>query len=214
MWRIGQNIARIFSAVFQPLLMPFYSLALLAVYTNFYELYLGQILRFLVPTLLFTLFIPALFIFVLRKMRYIRDSNLEYRPDRTLPYIIFIISNISLTLFFYNSHVFYWTLGLIAAPVFIAFAGLIINFFWKISAHMLGIGGLIGGVMSVCFNVKGSNPMILFAVLFILAGFLGVSRLYLRTSTAAQVYVGFIIGFVLSYASVFGGLLLMLTYLK
>lgn len=214
MWRIGQNIAKLFSAVFQPLLMPFYSLALLAVYTNFYQLYAGQILRFLIPTLLFTLLVPALFIFVLRKMRYIRDYNLEYGPDRTLPYMIFVISNISLTLFFYNSNVFYWTLGLIAAPVFIAFVGMIINFFWKISAHMLGIGGLVGGVLSVCFNVKGANPMLLFAILFVLAGLLGVCRLYLRANTAAQVYVGFIIGFVLAYASVFGGLLLMLSYLK
>ncbi|PXV62516.1 hypothetical protein CLV62_11958 [Dysgonomonas alginatilytica] len=214
MWRIGQNIAKCFSAIFQPLLMPFYSLALLAVYTNFYHMYAGQILRFLIPTLLFTLFIPALFIFVLKKMRYIRDYSLEYAPDRTLPYMIFIISNISLTLFFYNSHVFYWVLGLIAAPVFIAFTGMLINFFWKISAHMLGMGGLIGGILSVCFNVKGSNPMVLFAILFILAGILGVCRLYLRANSAAQVYVGFIIGFVLAYASVFGGLLLMLSYLK
>lgn len=214
MWRIGQNIAKFFSAIFQPLLMPFYSLALLAVYTNFYQMYFGQILRFLIPTLLFTLFIPALFIFVLKKMRYIRDYSLSYAADRTLPYIIFIISNVSLTFFFYNSHVFYWTLGLIAAPAFIAFVGMIINFFWKISAHMLGIGGLVGGVLSVCFNVKASNPMILFAILFVLAGFLGVCRLYLKANSAAQVYVGFIIGFVLAYASVFGGLLLMLSYLK
>lgn len=214
MWRIGQNIARVFSAVFQPLLMPFYSLALLAVYTNFYNLYTGQILRFLIPTLLFTFFVPALFIFVLKKMRYIRDYNLEYAPDRALPYLIFIISNISLTLFFYNSNVFFWTLGLIAAPVFIALFGMIINFFWKISAHMLGIGGLIGGVLSVCFNVKGSNPMVLFAALFVVGGLLGVCRLYLRANSAAQVYVGFLIGFVLAYASVFGGLLLMLSYLK
>lgn len=79
---------------------------------------------------------------------------------------------------------------------------------------MLGIGGLIGGILSVCFNVKGSNPMLLFAILFVLAGLLGVCRLYLRANSAAQVYVGFIIGFVLAYASVFGGLLLMLSYLK
>lgn len=209
MWRIGQNIARLFSAIFQPLLIPFYSLALLAVYTSLYQMYAGQILRFLVPTLLFTFFVPSLFIFVLKKMRYIRDYNLEYKPDRTLPYMIFIISNISLTLFFYNSHVPFWTLGLIAAPVFIAFTGMVINFFWKISAHMLGVGGLIGGVIAVCFNNKGYTPMVFLAIMFILAGLLAVCRLYLRANSAAQVYVGFIIGFVLAFASVFAGMFLM-----
>lgn len=214
MWRIGQNIAKLFSAIFSPLLMPFYSLALLAVYTSFYHLYAGQVLRFLIPTLLFTLFIPSLFIFVLKKMRYIRDYSLDYAPDRTLPYMIFIISNISLTLFFYNSHVSYWVLGLVASSVFIAFVGMILNFFWKVSAHMLGMGGLLGGVLSICFNVNGSNPMVLFAILFLLAGILGVCRLYLRANSAAQVYTGFIIGFVLAYASVFVGLLLTLTSYK
>ncbi len=213
MWKIGQGIARVYSTIFQPLLIPFYSLALLIVYTNFYQMYVGQILKFFIPTLLFTFVLPALFILVLKKMRYIRDFELSYAPDRTLPYLIFIISNVSLTLFFYNSHVFYWTLGLIAAPAIIALVGLIINFFWKISAHMMGMGGLVGGVLSVCFNVKGSNPMILFTILFILAGLLGVCRLYLRAHTAAQVYVGFILGFIIAYASVFGGVFLMLMYL-
>lgn len=214
MWRIGQNMAKLFSAIFQPLLMPFYSLALLAVYTNFYRIYAGQILKFLIPTLLFTFFIPALFIFILKKMRYIREYTLDHASDRIMPYVIFIISNISLTLFFYNSYVFYWTLGLIAAPAFVAFVGMLINFFWKISAHMLGIGGLIGGVMSVSLHVQHINPMILFSILFVLAGFLGVSRLYLRANSAAQVYVGFIIGFVLAYSSVIGGLLAANLYLK
>lgn len=200
--------------LFQPLLMPLYSIALLVLYTNFYDLYPGQMFKFLLPTVIFTFIIPSFFIFVLKKMRYIRDYALAYAPDRSLPYMIFIISNISLTLFFYNSHVFYWTLGLIAAPAIIGLVGLIINFFWKISAHMLGIGGLVGGVFSVCFNVKGTNPIALFAILLILSGLLGVCRLYLRGSSASQVYVGFILGFVLAYASVFGGLLLMFSFLK
>lgn len=214
MWRIGQNIAKLFSVALQPLLMPFYSLVLLGMYTNFYQLYPGQIFRFLIPALLFTFVIPSLFIFILREMKYIRDYNLSYAPDRILPYVIFIISNISLTLFFYNAGLFFWTLGLVAAPIFVAFIGMIINFFWKISAHMLGIGGLVGSILSVCFNVKSINPIVLFAILFLLAGMLGVCRLYLKANSAAQVYAGFVVGFLVAYASVFGGLLMMLFFFK
>lgn len=214
MWKIGSSIAKVYSFIFQPFLMPFYSLALLFVYTNFFNLYIGQTLRFLLPVLVFTFVIPSLFTIVLVKMRYVKDLFLSTQSERILPYMIFFVSNLSLTFFFYQAHVMFWFLGLIAAPAIIAFIGLIINFFWKISAHMLGIGGVIGGVLSVCFHVKATSPILLFSILFVIAGFLGVSRLYLKASTAAQVYVGFLLGLVIAYGSVFGGLVLMLSFLK
>lgn len=214
MWRIGSSIAKVYSFILQPFLMPFYSLALLFVYTNFFNLYIGQTFRFLLPVLVFTFIIPSLFTIVLVKMRYVKDVFLTDRSERILPYMIFIVSNLSLAYFFYQSHVMFWFLGLVAAPAIIAFIGLIVNFFWKISAHMLGIGGVIGGVLSVCFHVKATSPIFLFAILFILAGFLGVSRLYLKASTPAQVYVGFLLGLAVGYGAVFGGLVLMLSFLK
>lgn len=211
MWILGRNLARFFSVLLQPLLMPLYSVALLFLYTNFYELYNKQVFAFLLPIFVSTFAIPGLFIVVMKNLRYIRDYNLSERLDRTLPYLIFIISNVSLCYFFYSWQIFFWFLGLIIAPALIAFVGMLINFFWKISAHLLGMGGLIGGILSVCFHVKGINPSGLFIILFVLAGFLGVSRLYLRANTAAQVYVGFILGFLIAYFSVFGGFWVMST---
>jgi hypothetical protein len=204
MWILGSNIAKSFSVVLQPLLMPLYSVALLFVYTNFYVMYNGQVLAFLFPVVLLTFVIPGAFIVILKNMRYIKDYNLSNRFDRTLPYLIFIVSNISLIYFFSKVQVPFWFLGLIISPGLIALVALIINFFWKISVHMLGIGGLIGSVISICFNIRGSNPYGLFIMLFILAGCLGVSRLYLRANSAAQVYIGFIIGFAIAYLATSG----------
>ena len=70
---------------------------------------------------------------------------------------------------------------------------------------MMGIGGLIGCTLSVCYNIKGLNPFVLFIILFILAGCLGVSRLVLKRHTPAQVYIGFLVGFVISYLCVWIG---------
>lgn len=204
--RFNDSLAKSFSVVLQPLLMPFYSVALLFVYANFNALFYSYAWRFLLPVLVLTFVIPALFVGVLYKLKYIRDMSLSNQTDRILPYLIFIFANGSLFFFFYSSQIFYWFLGLLAAPIVIALGGLIINFFWKISTHLMAIGGLIGGVMAVSFHVKNSNPYILFAALFILAGFLGVSRLYLRANSAAQIYVGFLFGFLVAYASVLGGL--------
>jgi len=203
MWRVGILMSKIISFILQPLLMPLYSVSLLFIYTNFFEVYHNQLLRFLIPIFTFSFFLPLLFIIVLWRLKYIRNLDDVTPSERVFPYLIFFTSNISLVYFFYSAGLYYWFLGLVAAPAVIALVGLIINFFWKISAHMLGIGGLIGGVLSVAFNVKGINPWILFVILFILAGILGVCRLYLRKSTPAQIYAGFIIGMVLAFGTVF-----------
>ena len=69
----------------------------------------------------------------------------------------------------------------------------------------MAIGGMIGCILSVCYNIKGLNLPVLFMILFILAGCLGVSRLMLNKSTPAQVYVGFLVGSVVSYLWVYIG---------
>lgn len=215
MWRLGDFIAKLVSFLLQPLLMPVYSVALLYVYTDFYGLYAGQILRFLIPVFTFSFFLPYLFILILWRLKYINRLSDIKREERSFPYIVFFASTLSLLYFFYTAGVNYWFLGMIAATALIAFTGFIINFFWKISTHMMGIGGLIGGVLSVCFNVTNTNPWPLFVILFFLAGCLGVSRLYLKASTPAQVYIGFILGAVLAFAAVFAGIFaIILPFLK
>jgi len=203
--KTGRSISKVVSFVLQPLLMPLYSVALLFVYTNFYDLYTGQMSRFLIPVSTFSFLLPALFLLFLWRLKYINSLDSIKQEERFFPYLIFITSNLSLLYFFYTAGVYYWFLGLLAASAVIALVAFIINFSWKISAHMLGIGGLVGGVISVCFNVNQSNPWVLFAILFFIAGCLGVSRICAGKSTPAQVYVGFILGFVLSFASVFVG---------
>jgi len=182
--------------------MTFYSVALLFAYTSFYEVYSAQALKFLFPVFLFTFFVPSVFILLLKKLKIIKDYTMSDRKDRILPYMMTCFAHVMLLYYYFKADVNLWFLGLLAVPVIILLFALIINFFWRISAHMLGIGGLIGSTMSICYNIKGLNPFILFTVLFILAGFLAVSRLYLKRSTVPQVYTGFILGFMLAYFTV------------
>lgn len=193
-------LAHIFSFILQPLLMPLYSIGLLFACTNFYDIYSNQILRFFIPIFIFSFLMPSLFIFVLKKLSIIKDYSLTERRDRVLPYMMAWFSNAILVYYFYqSSHVYIWFLGLLSVPVVILIFAFLINLFWGISPHMLGIGGLIGSFMSICFNVKGINPFAIFILLFILAGCLGVSRLKLQRDTPPQIYAGFILGFILAY---------------
>ncbi|NDW18985.1 hypothetical protein D0T53_08685 [Dysgonomonas sp. 216] len=202
--RVGNFLANVFSIILHPFLMPFYSVLLLFMYTNFIGAFSKQVFSFLFPILLFSGIIPALFILVLKKARMIKDYALSNRFERFIPYLMSCFANGTMLYYFYSSHIYYWFLGVIAAPLTVSLAGFLINIFTKVSVHMLGIGGLLGVTLSVCYNVKSLNPFLLFIILFILAGCLAVSRLYLRQNSACQVYGGFIVGFAVSFLTVWG----------
>nr|MBA3901746.1 hypothetical protein [Bacteroidota bacterium] len=69
----------------------------------------------------------------------------------------------------------------------------IITLAWKVSAHMVGMGGLAGAVigLSVKFSI---NLQVLIISLLILSGLVGYARLQLSAHTHTQVYFGFLIG--------------------
>lgn len=69
-----------------------------------------------------------------------------------------------------------------------------INIVWKISAHMCGIGGLCGAFFAVSWLLYANNLPLMIG-LILLSGILAWARLECRAHTAAQLAVGFIVGF-------------------
>lgn len=199
MSKIANIIARIISIVFQPLLIPFYSLLLLSLYTDLFSLYRYGIRSFLLPVIILTFIIPSMFILILKTTGYIKDITLSRAKDRILPYLIFIVSNISLVYIFTKINVPLWFIGFLSVPLFIALYGFITNFFFKISVQMLALGAAIGTVIFISFVLEGINPYGLLILLFLLSGCVAVCDLYLERATPTQIYIGFISGLVFSY---------------
>ncbi|WP_294083194.1 hypothetical protein [Proteiniphilum sp. UBA5384] len=198
-------IAHLISTVFQPLLMPTYGIMLLFVYTYFGVTYLDQFWLILTPVFLFSFAIPSILIFLLYKMGIISDLSLKVRSERIYPYLITLISYSVMIWFYYKMHMPLWFLMIPISSVAIMAVAIIITLKWKISAHMFGVGGLIGGAMSVSYFVEHSNPYFMFMGLFIIAGLVGTSRLILKRHTLAQVIAGFFLGFILSFVFVWMG---------
>lgn len=94
---------------------------------------------------------------------------------------------------------------IMAASVVIMVIAIIITLKWKISAHMFGVGGLIGGAMAVSYYVERTNPYYMLMGLFLMAGLVGTSRLLLRRHTLYQVIAGFLLGFMVSFVFVWIG---------
>ncbi|WP_352423658.1 hypothetical protein [Proteiniphilum sp.] len=185
--------------------MPIYAVMLLFVYTYFGTHYLQQFWLIITPVALFSFAIPAILIFVLFKMGIISDLSLKIRSERIYPYVITLISYSVMIFFYYRMRMPTWFLMVMVSTVAIMMVAILITLKWKISAHMFGIGGLIGGAMSVSYFVEHSNPYFMFMGLFIIAGLVGTSRLILKRHTLAQVIAGFLLGFCLSFVFVWIG---------
>lgn len=200
-----KTIAHVISTVFQPLLMPTYGVMLIFVYTYFGMIYLPQFWQILLPVVLFSFAMPALLIYMLYRMGIISDLSLKIRKERFYPYIITLISYSAMIVFYLRMGMPMWFIMIMAASVAIMVIAIIITLVWKISAHMFGVGGLVGGAMAVAYFVERSNPYFMFMGLFLIAGLIGTSRLILQRHTLSQVIAGFLLGFMVSFLFVWGG---------
>lgn len=72
-------------------------------------------------------------------------------------------------------------------------ATMLISFFWKISTHMVGIGGIAGLLIGLSLRM-GLNFYEMLIVIFLISGAIGFARLKLNTHTSSQIYFGFILG--------------------
>lgn len=187
--------AQIISTIFHPLIMPIIGL-LIIFNTDSYINYaipveLKKAVVLLVGTS--TFIIPLLISLLLLNKKLISSLEMETQKERIIPYAFTIVFYV-FTLFMLKRApippiIFNFIIGA-TLSVILAF---IINIKWKISAHMIGIGGLLGAL--ICFSIMLDiyiTPYIIFALL--IAGIVGSSRLILKAHTQLQIYVGFAIG--------------------
>ena len=140
-----RRVANILSTLFHPLLMVTYGIvmALSFSYLAIFPMKLKLIM--LSGVFLMTAVIPALFIYLMVKEKAGADWELSNRKYRTMPYLIYVGSVMAALFFLFKMMLPFWVLAQLFGAAVVMLIALCINFFWKISAHMIGIGGLLGG---------------------------------------------------------------------
>ena len=79
-------------------------------------------------------------------------------------------------------------------PLFIPeFGGKMVNFYRKISLHMIGIGGFTGLFLGLSLNF-GINLNTEMIAGILLAGIIGFARLKSNSHQPAEIYTGFLMG--------------------
>jgi hypothetical protein len=177
-------IARVISTLFVP---PTFPLILFTIFAFKYENDPPKILISVLVTLTFSFLFPILLFIILRKQGRIANADATIKEERTFPFMV--------SVFFYSIGILilikaqinivsiaFW-FCYISNTIFI----IIINKYWKISAHMMGAAGPFA---AVCFVYGlGALPFI-FILLMI-----GWSRIVLKCHNIYQVLAGGLLGF-------------------
>jgi len=190
-----KRFANFISYIFHPLLMPTYGLSLIFFLNSYISKAIPLQAKIAIIAIVFlnTALLPALIFVFMKFQHYITSLKMENRAERLIPFIVtaifYFITFYALRKFYLPFYVYYLIFGS-ACLIVIA---LIINLWWKISIHMLGIGGLFGALICISF-IFMANFILIIALLAVMAGFIGFSRIILDAHTPAQVYTGFVTG--------------------
>lgn len=190
------KISKLISLILHPVFMPLLALHLSLIILPELMFTIGNLDLIYFFVFITTLVFPLIFIMILIKIGSVKSLEMKTHQERVLPLFNTVISMV-LGYFFLKPFLAYSPLLLgefLGAIIIIGFASIISNF-WKISLHMLAIGGLLGVLISIHILYKPINPFII-TCLF-LSGILAYARLNERAHNKTQIYIGFLAGFLI-----------------
>jgi len=191
-----QNLlARVISYLLHPLLIPVYVLLLVLNTSDTSNLMIPfsyKITLFGMVALTAVLF-PLFLTFLLFRFRLISSIYVDQREERV--YLIlavaifyyltyYLLKGVSLSIIFN-----YFMLG----SALLALVTLILNFFFKVSLHMIGVGSLCGLLLgiSIKYGVRAEIPLYLS---ILASGITGFARLELNAHRPSEIYWGYFLG--------------------
>ena len=189
-----EKIAKILTLLFQPIFVPLYGFILLWNSSYFYPYSIFIKVMVLGLSSLFMVILPAIFYAILYKRGKITTPQASNSKER-IPAYMFTMCSYSMLIYLllYIGVVYYFTyiaLGALLALLII----FIVNFYWKISAHTTGMGGLLGAVMYINW-VQYENLLWLYVAIIICGALVSSARLQLKAHTSMQLLAGYSVGF-------------------
>ncbi|MCK9160394.1 MAG: hypothetical protein WCR86_13455 [Parabacteroides sp.] len=187
--------AKIISKIFTPFSIPFVAFLILFLFSYLRIMPLKYKMIVLMIVLVNTIIIPFITIFLFRHIKSLDRINQHDRKRRYFPFLIYIISDITCLLIMRKLVIPWYMIGIILSSLIIMVVCFFTNIKWKISEHMAGAGGIIGGLVSFS-TLFGYNPIGWLCIFIFVAGALGSARITLGHHNLAEVLAGFVLGFI------------------
>ncbi len=189
------KLAKIVSVLLQPLLIPTYTLLLIFSLNNYIALiippeYRKIILAIVVVT---TFIFPAIFILFMYKRGMVKTLHMDQRQERIIPLLITAIFYFLAYNLMRRIHLDDIYLKLFLGSFISVVVAFVISLFWKISMHMIGMGGFVGALIGISQSIPVDLAFWVIIIVF-LSGLTGFARLRLNAHTPLQVYAGFLGG--------------------
>ena len=191
------NIYWFLSTIFHPVFVPVLLVLTCVPHSDpFHNLLIEKKILFFFLFFFFNTFLPCFFVFILYKKNLISSIELKNKHERILPLsftflCLIVIFFVTKQFFLLNSIVTTIILGYLLITI----ASLIISLFWKVSLHMLCVGGAISAIGNNTISYNKSYLM--FYLFLFISLILGYSRLKQNAHNKKQVVLGFLLGFVL-----------------
>ncbi|MBD2753537.1 hypothetical protein IC230_11595 [Spirosoma sp. BT704] len=170
----------------------------------------GDSLRLSLLVLIFvgTFMVPAVLTYYLLRIGYVQDMQLTNLSDRRLPYFMTALIYLLVAYLFSFQMRAVSSLapeiGILIGSIAVSILlGGVISLSWQISAHGIGIGGVIGVIAGLIARFDVSDLFIPLLVLVFLTGLVASARLKLNAHTPAQIGAGLALGFVTGLLTVY-----------
>ena len=189
---LANILAQVLSLVFYPLFIPTYGIAL------FCYAFRSPIIWAIIAvcgTLLLTCVLPMTAIGIMIRHGKVQDIQITNAGERTMPYVYTTVGFAFWTYLMWAVLQAPFFLDLVCVGATAALAVItIVNRFWKISAHLTGIGGFVVGMLSYYIAIGIVPAWHTLLVLFLLSLVIMFARLLLNAHTSAQVAAGWLLG--------------------
>ncbi|MBK7946078.1 MAG: hypothetical protein IPJ85_12595 [Flavobacteriales bacterium] len=190
-------MARLLSYLLHPLLMPTFTLWLALRIDPHLAYFITPEDRWkvLMMVALMTIAFPLTSALLLMRAGLVSNLEMPRRQERIGPY--------AMSLMYYGMTAYLLARTPLHPMAFSLFIGAaiallfttLITLRWKISAHMVGIGGCLGAIVALG-QAHALNAFAPIAAIAVVAGALGTARLLASDHSPAQVYAGTALGFV------------------
>ena len=189
------KLSKVISFFFHPIFMPTYAIFLLFAFSPLFSdfMSMSQKIQIVQLTIIFTLLLPIFSVLILKKFNVVTSIYMEKREERRWPLLFTIIWYYLLFRLLDSIHIQYIVIQLLFGAMLILLLAIIVSNFWKISLHMLGVGGVLGAFLAI-HTLFGGNIFLIITLLFC-AGLVGFARVNENAHTLKQVYLGFLVGF-------------------